>query len=69
MPLSRLDWIRIRLWAHTAEETAAPFQQSFKNPFKPVSESLSNRSVRTGVMSYGSFWTHVGRSGDMSDTA
>jgi len=48
-----------------------------RRAFKPVAESLSNQpqkgelcvAVLTGEMSYGSFRTHVGRSGDMSDTA
>jgi hypothetical protein len=52
-------------------------QRRPEDPFNILSKTLSAGShltigtfrVRTGVMSYGSFWTHVGRSGDMSDTA
>ena len=55
----------------------SPCHQSVRSPVIRVSVAVSRTLqfvlvgllVLTGVMSYGSFRGHVGRSGDMSDTA
>ena len=54
---------------HETEGRRQPCQPSFRNPFKRMSHRTRMPAVLSGFMSYGSFRTHVGRSGNMSDTA